>query len=234
MSKDPAFLFYDGDAARDVSHMNRLERGAYFDFIQAQRKFGDLTLCQIQKILGKDFDSCWPAIELIAEKKDSAYYLDWVKTSISRRKHHCDQQRQRVTKRWAAYRGNTTVIPRIYLKENENENEKKGGVGENKKQVLLKDREEIFRMAVFDQKGYPHEMYLEFFNYWSEADRLGKKMRFEDQKTWDLKKRLANWYARSNKNYGNGKRTTRPIHEYEREAATKYDAVPQTPIGGPV
>lgn len=56
--RDPAFLYYDADAARDVSHMNRLERGCYFDIIQAQRKFGAMSENLIKKVLGTDFDEC--------------------------------------------------------------------------------------------------------------------------------------------------------------------------------
>ena len=101
MSKDPAFLFYDGDAARDVSHMNRLERGAYFDLIQAQRKFGGYTVEQIRKILGKDFDEVWPAIELILYKTDlGKYFIEWVQISIENRKDHAEKQRKRIQDYW--------------------------------------------------------------------------------------------------------------------------------------
>ena len=124
MGKDPAFLFYDGDAARDVSHMNRLERGCYFDLIQAQRKFNSFTIDQAQKILGKDFDKCWPSMELILQCENGLYFILWVKESLLKRKRHSDLQTQRVNERWKKYRGITTVIPDGYLKENEIENEK--------------------------------------------------------------------------------------------------------------
>lgn len=100
MSKDPAFLFYDGDAARDVSHMNRLERGCYFDFIQAQRKFHGITIEQARKILGKDFDSCWQALELILTLKDGLYYIEWVRESIEKRRIHAEMQRKRIQDYW--------------------------------------------------------------------------------------------------------------------------------------
>lgn len=35
-----------------------------------------------------------------------------------------------------------------------------------------------------------------FFNYWSEANRSGKKMRFEMQPTWEVGRRLATWKSR--------------------------------------
>ena len=68
MAKDPAFLFYYADAASDVALMNRLERGCYFDIIQAQKKFGRLSIVHIKKILGSDFDSCWASIEMVMTK----------------------------------------------------------------------------------------------------------------------------------------------------------------------
>lgn len=90
MGKDPAFLFYDGDAARDVSHMNRLERGCYFDFIQAQKKFGPLTLPVIQKILGKDFQDCWPALKICLTYEEDMYFISWLQISIEKRQKYSE------------------------------------------------------------------------------------------------------------------------------------------------
>lgn len=90
MAKDPAFLFYDGDAARDVSHMNRLERGCYFDFIQAQKKFGPLTLSVIQKILGKDFSECWPALKICLTCVEDMFFISWLKDSIEKRQKYSE------------------------------------------------------------------------------------------------------------------------------------------------
>jgi hypothetical protein len=92
MAKDPAFLFYDGDAARDVSHMNRLERGCYFDFVQAQKKFGPLTIESIQKILGKDFEECWPALNLILTYDNHMYFIAWLKDSIEKRQKYSESR----------------------------------------------------------------------------------------------------------------------------------------------
>lgn len=94
MAKDPAFLFYDGDAARDVSHMNRLERGCYFDFIQAQKKFGPLNLPAIQKILGKDFETCWPALSMCLTSEKDTFYISWLKESIEKRSKYTESRRQ--------------------------------------------------------------------------------------------------------------------------------------------
>jgi len=44
-------------------------------------------------------------------------------------------------------------------------------------------------------KLYDKDMLREFYNYWSEEDRGAKpKMRFEKEKTWNTRLRLARWY----------------------------------------
>lgn len=93
MAKDDfCFTYYDGDAARDTTHMNRLERGAYHDIIISQRKFGHLTLDQIKKILGKDFVECWPAIELIMKVADGKFFIEWLEKSELKAKAHAKKQ----------------------------------------------------------------------------------------------------------------------------------------------
>lgn len=92
MAKDPAFLFYDGDAARDVSHMNRLERGCYFDFIQAQKKFGWLSLDVIKKILGKDFETCWQSLKICLTYEQDMYFIMWLHESIEKRKKYSESR----------------------------------------------------------------------------------------------------------------------------------------------
>lgn len=43
---------------------------------------------------------------------------------------------------------------------------------------------------------YPKEMLRSFFDYWSELNPSGKKMKFEMQKTWETPKRLATWASK--------------------------------------
>jgi hypothetical protein len=83
--EDFCFTYYDGDAARDTTHMNRLERGAYHDMVISQRKFGHLSLDQVKKILGRDFAECWPAIELIMKvDTEGKFFIEWLDTSIQK------------------------------------------------------------------------------------------------------------------------------------------------------
>lgn len=43
---------------------------------------------------------------------------------------------------------------------------------------------------------YGREMVREFFDYWTEPNKSKTKMRFELEKTWDLKRRLNTWDSR--------------------------------------
>lgn len=91
--EDFCYTHYDGDEARDMSHMNRLERGAYTDIRVFQRKIGHLSIDQIKKVLSKDFDECWPAIELVLKLDDEGkYYIEWLENSIQRAKLHSVKQ----------------------------------------------------------------------------------------------------------------------------------------------
>jgi len=83
---DFCFTFYDGDASRDMSHMNRLERGAYTDVMISQRKFGRLSLLMIKKTLGKDYESVWESLEMVLKKEEDKYFIEWLDVSIEKMK----------------------------------------------------------------------------------------------------------------------------------------------------
>ena len=66
----------------------------------------------------------------------------------------------------------------------------------------IENRKNIFYNSLVpfvDQYGA--EMVREFFDYWSEFNRSKTKMRFEQQPTWEVGKRLATW-ARHDSKFG--------------------------------
>lgn len=63
---------------------------------------------------------------------------------------------------------------------------------QNKK--TMQERKQIFCSKCMEyQEKYGISMIQEFFNFWSEANENGKKMRFEMQKTFAIPNRLATW-----------------------------------------
>ena len=78
---------------------------------------------------------------------------------------------------------------------------------EQSKQVLTslqskcKDREKAFEKSLIpfvSSRGGTYEptMIRAFFNYWTEKNKSGTKMRFELEKTWETAKRLQTWASR--------------------------------------
>ena len=80
------------------------------------------------------------------------------------------------------------------------------------------ERAKIFYESLipFIDNPYPKEMLREFYDYWSEPNKSHTKMRFEQERTWDLRRRLARWANNDKKrNYG----TSRPAKPTLEETA---------------
>lgn len=68
-------------------------------------------------------------------------------------------------------------------------------------------RKEAFYQSLIPFVGlYPKEMIRAFFDYWSEQNKSGTKMRFELEKTWELSRRLKTWEKKEYQ-YGNRNHT---------------------------
>lgn len=115
---DFCFTYYDGDATRDMAHMNRLQRGAYTDLVISQRKFGPLKIDQIKMVLGKDFEECWPAIELVMKKDGEFFALEWLSNSEALMKKSSRHQSENGKK---GGRGNKSEKKESEIKPNESQ-----------------------------------------------------------------------------------------------------------------
>lgn len=74
------------------------------------------------------------------------------------------------------------------------ENTPKGVSKKDAAKAATLSRKESFYNSLIPFVGrYPKEMIRAFFDYWSELNKSGSKMRFEMQKTWELPLRLATW-----------------------------------------
>lgn len=175
--EDFCFTYYDGDAARDKSHMTRLQRGAYDDIISAQRKRGHLSLEDIKRVLSKDFEECWPALEWALKiDEQGKFFIEWLDKSIEEMRAHSKKQKDKVNARWnknkpEQYQNDTTVIPRynhgtnpvIPLEDGdviEDENGfKEGGTGETKPAGIVPDMLQEFKTSNPD---YPSDQNIDF------------------------------------------------------------------------
>lgn len=94
-------------------------------------------------------------------------------------------------------------------KEKEEGKEVTAGKIEAAKAAALKRKKEFYDSLVPYVEKYGKEMTRKFFDYWSEMNKSGTKMRFELQKTWELGLRLSKWEekdripARGKSNFAN-------------------------------
>lgn len=90
---DFCFNYYDGDATRDMAHMNRLERGAYTDVVIQQRQRGHLSLDDLKKFLSRDFEAVWPSLEWVLKvDSDGKFFIEWLENSEVKSKAHSTKQ----------------------------------------------------------------------------------------------------------------------------------------------
>lgn len=87
----------------------------------------------------------------------------------------------------------------------------------------IEERKSAFKELLKEfMPGYEIEMLKEFFEYWTEPNKSGRKMRFEDQKFFDLKRRLATWH-RNNKNKYPNKTTTYAANDIKTATSTDLE-----------
>lgn len=78
-------------------------------------------------------------------------------------------------------------------------------------------REFIYELTPF-VKEYGTDMINKFFSHWSEMNKGGRKMRFEKEKTWDLKRRLQKWKSNDETNFGRNKSEKSKSSRHQDEA----------------
>jgi len=79
------------------------------------------------------------------------------------------------------------------LEQKKEEQRKKASAA---KAATLKRKDEFYTTLIPFVERYGKEMIRAFFNYWTEQNKSGSKMKFELQKTWDLALRLGTWNNR--------------------------------------
>lgn len=85
-------------------------------------------------------------------------------------------------------------------------------IKEYNKEELIKVREvraQTFYSSLIPYvEKYGKDMVRSFFDYWSEWNKSGTKMKWEMKETWEVSKRLATWNKREN-DFGGGKATVK-------------------------
>jgi hypothetical protein len=88
----------------------------------------------------------------------------------------------------------TEQLGKSYVNEHDNVNGNDNGIVNG-----IEERKSEFSQLVWecDPIKYSQEMLQEFLNYWTEKNKSGTKMRFELEKTFEIRNRLDYWKSRS-------------------------------------
>lgn len=206
--KKESFVFYEtwADAIRHLPDNERLQ---LYDAIMDYGIYGEKTVLggiaqMALNLIFNDIDECKARRMERAEKNRENIRKRWNKSNTnvyeriqSDTKHSVDED--------VDVNGYVNVDSNIDSGENENFAADKSAT--NKPQPkTIEERKNEFMQLVADNgvEKYGQEMCRDFFDYWTESNPNGKKMRFEMQKVFDVKRRLATWNSNNFKTNKNG------------------------------
>ena len=179
MSKDPAVLFYTSDFLASTMLFSMEQKGKYMTLLCLQHQQGRLSEQDIQDVCGGVLDD---RIFTKFKRDEKGFYNQRMEDEIIRRKAYSESRRK--NKETKTYDKDMMNICETHVEHMETETETIN---------RIEIREEIFKREVREFKNYPTETLNEFIEYWTEPNKGGSRMRYELEKTWDLKRRLSRW-----------------------------------------
>ncbi|WP_130736858.1 hypothetical protein [Flavobacterium sp. J27] len=76
------------------------------------------------------------------------------------------------------------------------------------KEIEIKERIDIFKTQIFNFRNqFPMDVLQQFFKFWTEENKQTGRLRFEEEKFWNLETRLSNW-----KNYNTNSTNKKKIY----------------------
>ena len=223
MSKDPAFLFYPNDYIGGTMGMTFEEKGAYMELLMMQFNRGHMTSHMIGQTVGQlwgnlqvkfiqDPDGLWYNVRLEEEQIKRRKYSESRRNNLS----GLNKYTNNTQKKGGHMEGHMEAHM-----ENENINENKD-INKDKNNSIIRRKKEFKKQVFAHTEKYPETTLNNFYEYWTEKNASGKKMRNEMQPTFEITKRLATW-ARNDKSFktgaggkSTGTRTTGYVHEYTK------------------
>lgn len=151
------------------------------------------TLC-----VRKDFVASVIKSFSLFQYDSESFWSDEVIEQIEKRQKLKEKRKEAANKRWVSEKN-------IIVPEEEKEVESSPIVKPtrvNKEEEMKSRGKEFYNVLIPFVKTYGREMIREFFDYWSEPNKSHSKMRFEQERTWDLSRRLQTWEKRSRNGFG--------------------------------
>lgn len=212
--KKESFVFYEtwADAIRHLPDNERLQ---LYDAIMDYGIYGEKTVLggiaqMALNLIFNDIDECKARRMERAEKNRENIRKRWNKSNTnvyeriqSDTKHSVDVDVNGDVN--VNVNGYVNVDSNIDSGENENFAADKSATNKAQPKSLEERANDFMQdVARIGLAKYGEEMCREFYDYWTERNTNGKKMRFEMQKVFDISRRLATWNKNNFKHYTNG------------------------------
>lgn len=191
MAKDPAVLFYTSDFLSGTFTMSNEQVGKYIRLLCLQHQIGKLSekhmlsICQAYDIdIWDKFvveDGFFINTKMRDESQRRAKYTE------SRRNNSKTLKTDSISEAYAKHMGNHMETETETITETNNINKE-------------------FIKKVLNYKDILGDEYNNFLMYWTESNKNGK-LRFEEQKFFDINRRIIAWNKNTNK-YGTDKSAT--------------------------
>lgn len=216
MAKElPYFKFEPSEwDSGNIQMCSRESKGLFIDLCSLYwTRLGELPYAlALQKLCNGNKDALQELIELqIIGLENSNLVIEFLEEQLSEFGNVSEKRRKAAQKRWNDANAMQVQYKSNAIREEEIREEKK------KKEKKIEDNNLVaVSTATHEQREkdfmnklvpfvetYGKEMLREFYNYWTEKNDNGKKMRFEMQKVFDVSRRLATW-SKNNKFKNNG------------------------------
>lgn len=237
MAQDPAFLLYASDFLTGTQFFTDEQVGKYIRLLCTQKLSGPISEKHMLHICKTHDPELW---EKFQKNNDGKFFNVRLAEVIEKREKYAESRRNNRLN----YRKNIDTKPVTKTKgdknislsydnhmENENENENviinenKDAI-KNESKTVLNEKKAAKRFEVFKTEvskyidDYSEEMIDAFARYWSELNSPKTKMRFELEKTFEIKKRLVTWSENNNRFNNNTPRGISPKKTTKAEAAS--------------
>ncbi len=164
------------------------------------QRLGDLPYkLAVQKICS---GNATPLDSLIDEKIlkviDGLICIDFLNEQLSEFENTSHKNSENARSGWEKRRLNATALPtesdrNAIRGEERREKERKEVVVVANAPTITDKSSEFYKLLVPYVGKYGKDTVREFYEYWTEKSKTGKKLRFEDQKFFDVSRRLATW-----------------------------------------
>lgn len=211
MAKELPFFKFEPSEwdSGNIQICSREVKGLFIDLCAFYwNRVGELTYAlALQKLCNGSKDALQVLIDnQIIQVIDGNILIEFLEEQLLEFGNVSEKRRNAAKKRWLDANALQVQSKSNAIREDKRREEKKREDSGADKSASIEQRQLDFRNKVAEfLNEYPKEMLRAFYDYWTELNQGGRKMRWEMQKTWDLSKRLKRW-SNNEKKTNNGKR----------------------------